>query len=68
MEPEEGVPQESAPVERIVYLSDGNVIVVEDSEQPTYQEGLINCDVAEEVITEQWGESCPEEISMYFPP
>lgn len=58
----EGVQQENGPVERIMYLSDGNVIVMEDTEQPTYEEQLLNCDVAEEVITEQWGESCPEEI------
>lgn len=60
------VQQDNAPVERIMYLSDGNVIVMEDTEQPTYQEELIDCDVSEEVITEQWGESCPEEIGKYF--
>lgn len=63
---EEVVSQENAPVERIVYLSDGNVIVMEDAEEQTaYQEELIGCAVSEEVITEQWGESCPEEIGLY---
>lgn len=59
-------PHDNASVERIMYLPDGNVLVMEDTEQPTYQEQLIDCDVAEEIITEQWGESCPEEIGKNF--
>lgn len=59
---EEEMPQQNPPVERIMYLSDGNVLVMDDSDQPRYQEELIDCNVSEEIITEQWGESCPEEI------
>ncbi|XP_018562296.1 zinc finger protein 33A [Anoplophora glabripennis] len=55
--PENG--QGDVPVERIMYLTDGNVLVMQETAEPEYQEQLM---VSEEIITEQWGESCPEEI------
>lgn len=58
--PENG--QGDVPVERIMYLTDGNVLVMQDAAEPAYQEQLMECQVSEEIITEQWGESCPEEI------
>lgn len=67
METEETVMQENPPVERIMYLSDGNVIVMDaDAEQTGYQEEIIDCNVSEEIITQQWDENCPEEISNNF--
>lgn len=57
----EGMPQDDVGhVERIVYLEDGNVMVMEDSEQPNQEQFI-----SEEIITEQWGESCPEEIGKH---
>ncbi|KAJ8968335.1 hypothetical protein NQ314_002351 [Rhamnusium bicolor] len=58
--PENG--QGEVPVERIMYLTDGNVLVMQEATEPAYQEQLMECQVSEEIITEQWGESCPEEI------
>ncbi|CAH1155959.1 unnamed protein product [Phaedon cochleariae] len=59
VEASEEVVQSDAP---IMYLTDGNML--EENEQPVqfHQENLMECDVTEEVITDQWGESCPEEI------
>lgn len=57
-EEEEQVPEN---VERIMYLTDGNVLVMQDSNDHGYQEQLM---VSEEIVTGQWDESCPEEIGM----
>ncbi|XP_019875091.2 zinc finger protein 271 isoform X2 [Aethina tumida] len=44
----------------IMYLTDGNVLVMQPGEPDgTYQEYM---QVTEEVVTDQWGESCHEEI------
>ncbi|XP_074031773.1 uncharacterized protein isoform X2 [Leptinotarsa decemlineata] len=54
--------EDGGSVERVVYLSDGNVLVVNEATQPTYQEQLMECQMTEEIITEHWGDSCAEEI------
>ncbi|KAG5867641.1 hypothetical protein JTB14_006717 [Gonioctena quinquepunctata] len=54
--------QDEVPVERIMYLTDGNVLVMNEQPQPSYQQQLMECQVSEEIITEQWGDSCAEEI------
>ncbi|XP_019756568.1 zinc finger protein 41 isoform X2 [Dendroctonus ponderosae] len=45
----------------LVYLSDGNVIVMQENQEEAYSEDQL-MEVTEEVITDQWGESYPEEI------
>ncbi|KAJ8918591.1 hypothetical protein NQ315_013096 [Exocentrus adspersus] len=60
--PEEQDNEQTAPVERIMYLTDGNVLVMQEATEPSYQDQLVECQVSEEIITEEWGESCPEEI------
>ncbi|XP_060527887.1 zinc finger protein 16 [Cylas formicarius] len=45
----------------IMYLTDGNVLVMQQTNSENYpQDDLM--EFTEEVITDQWGESCPEEI------
>ncbi|CAH0554520.1 unnamed protein product [Brassicogethes aeneus] len=46
--------------EEIMYLNEGQVVVMQPGQMdPAYQEYM---EVSEEVVTDQWGESCPEEI------
>lgn len=55
-----GTSQENVP---IMYLSDGNVLVMQQGSDGTFQEQFIDCnEVTEEVVTEQWVGDCPEEI------
>lgn len=46
----------------IMYFTDENVLVMPESNQNNFPEHFMDCQVTEEVVTEQWEESCPEEI------
>ncbi|XP_057664543.1 zinc finger protein 420-like [Diorhabda carinulata] len=46
----------------IMYLPDGNMLVVNDQGRSDYQGQIMDCQVSEEIITGEWGESCAEEI------
>ena len=51
-EPEEVLP----PMNNVMYLTDDNVLIMQQASDPPF----MDCQVSEEVITEQWNESCPE--------
>ncbi|CAH1115484.1 unnamed protein product [Psylliodes chrysocephalus] len=54
--------QEDVGMERLMYLSDGNVLVVnQQSSEPQFEE-LEECQVSEEIITGEWEDNCAEEI------
>lgn len=57
---EEQVVQQEVQGENIVYFTEDNVLVVQPAAEPSYQEQFVECQVAEEIVTEQWNESCPE--------
>ncbi|XP_044754229.1 zinc finger protein 709-like isoform X2 [Coccinella septempunctata] len=46
----------------IMYFTEDNVLVMQESNQNNFAEHFMDCQVTEEVVTEQWEESCPEEI------
>lgn len=57
---EEQVVQQEVQGENIVYFTEDNVLVVQPAPEANFQEQYGECQVAEEIVTEQWNESCPE--------
>lgn len=58
--------QEDVGMERLMYLSDGNVLVVnQQSSEPQFEE-LEECQVSEEIITGEWEDNCAEEIGKLY--
>lgn len=52
--------EQAAPApENIIYISEGNVLVMESGDEPVQDQFM---QVAEEIVTEEWAEGCPEEI------
>ncbi|XP_066146122.1 zinc finger protein 16 [Euwallacea fornicatus] len=47
--------------EGLMYLSDGNMLVMQDENHPAFGQDQI-MEVTEEIIADHWAEGCPEEI------
>lgn len=58
---EEIVPKTEPQGENIMYLTEDNVLVMQPAQDAAvFQEQFMECQVTEEVVTEQWNEACPE--------
>ncbi|GJQ87811.1 hypothetical protein Trydic_g18662 [Trypoxylus dichotomus] len=46
---------EEVPTDNVMYLADHNVLIMQQNTNP-----FLDCQVTEEVVADQWNESCPE--------